>query len=177
MAFTNQEKIEEFTRLRDFLESVEVASEVIPKGEMAEDTTLLVCLPGTDELAEDEEPTAEKLHVAAGYLLDLGESEKRLAKYMLFYTQIPADTSHMKVEEVLLMLNELNRTVRVGHYFLGKTEENQPLMVQYRATVTGVDGEPFDEGIVADTILEMGVGYEVAREALNQANEECKNRG
>lgn len=176
MAYTDQEKMEEFTRLRDFLESVEVAAEVIPKGELSEETTLLVCLPGTEPWEEEEEPTVENLHVAAGYFLDLDDSEERLAKYLLFYTQIPADLSAMEVSEVLALINELNSTARVGHYFLGKAEENQPLQVHYRATVTGVDQQPFDEGIVADTILEMGVGYEVAKEAFGIANEECKSR-
>lgn len=177
MAFSEQEKIEEFQRLRDFLDSVEIAAEVVPKSSLSEEPTLLVCLPGGEEIAEEEEPTVEKLHVAAGYLLDFDETEQRLAKYLLFYTQIAVDLSAMKVEEVLLLLNELNRTVRVGHYFLGSPEKNGPQIVQYRATVTGVDGEPFDEGIVADTILEMGVGYETAKDALLMANEECKNRG
>lgn len=171
MAFTEQEKLEEFTRLRDFLESVEVAAEVLPKGELSEETTLLVCLPGTEELKEDEEVTAESLHVAAGYFLDLSDSEERLAKYLLFYTQIPADISSMEMIEVLSLLNELNCKVRIGHYFLGKAVESDDLKVHYRATVTGVEQQPFDEGIVADTILEMGVGYEVAMEAFRVAKD------
>ena len=42
----------------------------------------------------------------------------------------------------------------------------QEPLVQYRATVTGVSGEPFDAGVVADTILEMGMGYDLMKEML-----------
>ncbi len=177
MSFTDKEKIEEFTRLRDVLDSIEIASEVLPKGELSEETTLLVCLPSAEKLPEEDEVKPEDLHMAAGYLIDLDDAEQKLAKYLLFYSQIPVDLSAMKVESVLLMINELNRKVRVGHYFLSQLEENGPYMVQYRATVSGMCDLPFDEGVVADTILEMGIAYDVAREAFTMANEECKNRG
>ena len=48
--------------------------------------------------------------------------------------------------------------------------------VQYRIMVSGVPEEPFDEGLVADAILEMGTGYDVALGALKKANDE-KKRG
>ncbi len=38
--------------------------------------------------------------------------------------------------------------------------------MQYRATVTGVSGEAFDAGVVADTILEMGMGDDLMKEML-----------
>ena len=177
MSFTEQEKLEEFHRLKEFLDSIEVAAEVIPKSENVEDVTLLVCLPDGSEIPEDHELTYEDLHMAAGYLLDLDDAEERLAKYMMFYSQISADMSSMTMAEVVLLLNEMNRTVRVGHYFLGQSEKNEPMMVHYRATVMCPGDESFDEGVVADTLLEMGVGYEAARQMIIQANEECKNRG
>lgn len=63
-------------------------------------------------------------------------------------------------------MNFMNRTSRVGHYFYSPAEEGQEPLVQYRATVTGVSGEPFDAGVVADTILEMGMGYDLMKEML-----------
>ena len=42
--------------------------------------------------------------------------------------------------------------------------------------MSGVPEEPFDEGLVADAILEMGTGYDVALGALKKANDE-KKRG
>jgi len=127
-------------------------------------------------IIDGENVDPEKMHVASAYLLDLDDTEMRLAKYLLLYAQIQVDISEMNTAEVLLLLNELNRTIRVGHYFLSKVEDVAVPMVQYRATVMAPEGEHFDGAIVADTILEMGVGYDIVKEALMQANEECKRR-
>lgn len=176
MAFSENEKIQELKMIRDFLNEVEIASEVLEKGKVAEETSIVVCLPSVEDAMEGDEVNPEKLHVASGYLLDLDDTQQRLAKYLMFYTQIKADISAMTTAEVLLLLNELNRTVRVGHYFLGNVEDEEMPVVQYRATVTGAIGEPFDQGIVADTIIEMGVAFDSVSEVLAMANEECKSR-
>ena len=42
--------------------------------------------------------------------------------------------------------------------------------------VSGMPEEPFDEGLVADAILEMGTGYDIALGALRKANDEMKSR-
>lgn len=177
MAFSDQEKIEELQRLRDFLDSVEIAAEVIPKGKLGDEILMLVALPTHDEDPEAEEISPEQIHAASVMMMDLDDNEKRLAKYLMFYTQIEADLSNMTIAEVILLLNDLNRTVRIGHYFLAEKEEGGPQVVHYRATVAGVEDEPFDEGIVADAILEMGIGYDYAKEVIRQANEKLKNRG
>jgi len=176
MGFSEQEKIAEYEYLRDFLDEVEIAAEVLPKGKVAEESALLVCLPTVEDIIDGENVDPEKMHVASAYLLDLDDTEMRLAKYLLLYAQIQVDISEMNTAEVLLLLNELNRTIRVGHYFLSKVEDVAVPMVQYRATVMAPEGEHFDGAIVADTILEMGVGYDIVKEALMQANEECKRR-
>lgn len=180
MTFGEQEILAEFEHLSEYLNDVEIVAEVLPKGKIAEETSLLVCLPGaesgTDDGTDEDDLNPENMHVASGCLLDLSEGENRLAKYLMLYTQIPVDISAMTAAEVVLLLNELNRTVRVGHYFLGAVEGEETPVVQYRATVTGAEGEHLDGGVVADTIVEMGSGYEVAKTALLQANEECKKR-
>ena len=176
MGFSEQEKLEELEYLRDFLNDVEIASEVIPKNQIFVESTLLICLPSVEDIMEGDEVVPEKMHVASAYLLDLDDTEKRLAKYLLFYTQIKTDISALSTMEVILLLNELNRTVRVGHYFFGEVDGEEAPMVQYRATITGADGENFDGGLVADTILEMGVGYDMVKDKLMQANEDCRKR-
>ena len=74
------------------------------------------------------------------------------------------------------MLNELNRRVRLGCFFLGPVDGQETEGVQYRMMVSGVPEEPFDEGLVADAILEMGTGYDTALGALRKANDEMKSR-
>lgn len=41
---------------------------------------------------------------------------------------------------------------------------------------SGHAGGAFDEGLVADAILEMGTGYDIALGALRKANDEMKSR-
>ena len=177
MAFSEQQKIEELQRLRDFLDEVEIAAEVLPKGTFGDEIVMVVALPTHDEEFNAEEFSPDQIDAASIMMLDLDDNEKRLAKYLLIYTQIDVDLSKMTVAEAILLLNDLNRTVRIGHYFLAEKEEGGPQVVHYRATVAGVEEEPFDEGIVADAILEMAIGYDYAKHAFRLVNEELKNRG
>ena len=50
MGFSEQEKIAEYEYLRDFLDEVEIAAEVLPKGKVAEESALLVCLPTVEDI-------------------------------------------------------------------------------------------------------------------------------
>ena len=120
MSFTIEEKTEEFERLKEFLDSVEIAAEILPPGKLTEEPSLLVCLPSVEDAGREGEIRPEELHVAAGYFLNLDDTEQRLTKYLIFYTQIEAEFSSMSDLEILTLINQLNRTVRVGHYFYGK---------------------------------------------------------
>lgn len=37
MSYTDQEKMQEFERLKDFLESLDLAAEILPKGNVLDD--------------------------------------------------------------------------------------------------------------------------------------------
>lgn len=173
---TQEKKRTEFERIREFLAQAEIAAEVADKGRLFDDTVLLVSLPTAEEFPEDHELTEEELHLAVGYLVDLDGEEERLSRYLMFYSQIEVDLAELTKAEVLSMLNELNRRVRLGCFFLGPVDGQETEGVQYRMMVSGVPEEPFDEGLVADAILEMGTGYDVALGALSKANDE-KKRG
>ena len=180
MGFSEEKITEELNYIRDFLEEFEIAAEVLPKSKLIEQTSLLICLPSVEDEEDDEEEGEidySKLHIAYAYLLDFADTEKRLAKYLLLYTHVRVDASAMSTEEMLALLNDLNAVVRVGHFFYGEVEGEEHPVVQYRALVTGAVDQPFDEGIVADAILEMGVGYDTAKEMIRRANEECKKDG
>ena len=172
MSFTIEEKTEEFERLKEFLDSVEIAAEILPPGKLTEEPSLLVCLPSVEDAGREGEIRPEDLHVAAGYFLNLDDTEQRLTKYLIFYTQIEAEFSSMSDLEILTLINQLNRTVRVGHYFYGKVDGSDAAVVQYRTTVACADGEPFDEGVIGDTIVEMGAGYDIAKETFAHANKD-----
>ena len=101
MSYTDQEKMQEFERLKDFLESLDMAAEILPKGNVLDDIILLVSLPSIEEYPDDREATEADLHLAAGYLMDLDDTDQRLCKYLLFYSQIIVDLSSFERTEIL----------------------------------------------------------------------------
>ena len=169
MSYTDQEKIQEFERLKDFLESLDLAAEILPKGNVLDDIILLVSLPSIEEYPDDREATEADLHLAAGYLMDLDDTDQRLCKYLLFYAQIIVDLSSFERTEILENINQLNRNVRMGHYFYGPADGKEEEMLQYRVMVSGAEDQPLDEGVVADALLEMGVGYDIALHTFERA--------
>ena len=169
MSYTDQEKMQEFERLKDFLESLDLAAEILPKGNVLDDIILLVSLPSIEEYPSDRETTEADLHLAAGYLMDLDDTDQRLCKYLLFYSQIIVDLSSFERTEILENINQLNRNVRMGHYFYGPADGKEEEMLQYRVMVSGAEDQPLDEGIVADALLEMGVGYDIALHTFQRA--------
>ena len=169
MSYTDQEKMQEFERLKDFLESLDLAAEILPKGNVLDDIILLVSLPSIEEYPSDRETTEADLHLAAGYLMDLDDTDQRLCKYLLFYSQIIVDLSSFERTEILENINQLNRNVRMGHYFYGPADGKEEEMLQYRVMVSGAEDQPLDEGVVADALLEMGVGYDIALHTFQRA--------
>lgn len=169
MSYTDQEKMQEFERLKDFLESLDLAAEILPKGNVLDDIILLVSLPSIEEYPSDREATEADLHLAAGYLMDLDDTDQRLCKYLLFYSQIIVDLSGFERTEILENINQLNRNVRMGHYFYGPADGKEEEMLQYRVMVSGAEDQPLDEGVVADALLEMGVGYDIALHTFQRA--------
>ena len=169
MSYTDQEKMQEFERLKDFLESLDLAAEILPKGNVLDDIILLVSLPSIEEYPSDRETTEADLHLAAGYLMDLDDTDQRLCKYLLFYSQIIVDLSSFERTEILENINQLNRNVRMGHYFYGPADGKEEEMLQYRVMVSGAEDQPLDEGVVADALLEMGVGYDIALHTFERA--------
>ena len=169
MSYTDQEKMQEFERLKDFLESLDMAAEILPKGNVLDDIILLVSLPSIEEYPDDREATEADLHLAAGYLMDLDDTDQRLCKYLLFYSQIIVDLSSFERTEILENINQLNRNGRMGHYFYGPADGKEEEMLQYRVMVSGAEDQPLDEGVVADALLEMGVGYDIALHTFQRA--------
>ena len=161
--------MQEFERLKDFLESLDMAAEILPKGNVLDDIILLVSLPSIEEYPDDREATEADLHLAAGYLMDLDDTDQRLCKYLLFYSQIIVDLSSFERTEILENINQLNRNVRMGHYFYGPADGKEEEMLQYRVMVSGAEDQPLDEGVVADALLEMGVGYDIALHTFQRA--------
>ena len=176
MAYSEKEKRKELGRLADFLNSVEIAAQVVEKGPYAQESSLLLCLPSAETpegLTEENAP--QLLHLATANLVDLEDPEPKIVKYLSLYSQVKTDLTGLEELEILRLLNHLNRAVRVGHFFYG--EENGQRMVQYRAAVMGDAEKPLDEGVVANAAMEMGIGYDQMKDALEELQKERRGSG
>lgn len=166
MAYTEEEKKEELKRLAEFLDSVEIPAEVLDKGPYAADVSLLISLPTVEDQADlTGKNASEKLHLATANLVDLEEPET--VKYLSLYTQVRTDTGNLPESELLRLINEINQRVRVGHFYCSRIETGERV-VQYRASVMGAAQEPLDEGVTANAVLEMGIGYDHMKAALEE---------
>lgn len=59
-------KIRDLEQLKKELEELDLAAEVLTPGRLAEDATLLVCLPSVDEVPDDlDDIESEDLHLAS----------------------------------------------------------------------------------------------------------------
>ena len=116
-------KIRDLEQLKKELEELDLAAEVLTPGTLAEDATLLVCLPSVDEVPDDlDDIESEDLHLASGMLVELDDTGKSLARYLIFYSQIRVKLENPDEQRILKMVNFMNRTSRVGHYFYGPAE-------------------------------------------------------
>ncbi|MBS6397846.1 MAG: hypothetical protein KH452_11975 [Clostridiales bacterium] len=172
MRYSEKEKRKELEVISEFLDSVEIASEIVPKGKLFSDVSLLVCLPSIEELPDEiETASMEQVHLASLCFGDLDEEDQRISKYLSFYSQIHTEMKTLDEETVLRLVNQMNQRVRFGHYFYGEVEGSEEKLVQYRATLVCAAEDQMDESVVANMILEMGVGYDMMKEALKEAAE------
>lgn len=165
MAFlTLQQKRNELESLATFLNDIDLSAEVIDAAEESEDKLLLVEFPGKDGPAQ----TMEELErVLIGRIIQLPEEEV-YTKYLMLYTQIPAELEDKDELSILKLLNEWNRKAFTGSFFYSKEDGDETCQIQYKALIASADDEPFDEGVVGETIINFGMIYEEVKEAFEK---------
>lgn len=95
-------KIRDLEQLKKELEELDLAAEVLTPGTLAEDATLLVCLPSVDEVPDDlDDIESEDLHLASGMLVELDDTGKSLARYLIFYSQIRVKLENPDEQRIL----------------------------------------------------------------------------
>lgn len=165
MAFlTLQQKQDELESLAAFLNEIDLSAEVIDAAEESEDKLLLVEFPGKDGPAKDME---ELESVLIGRIIQLPEDEV-YTKYLMLYTQIPAELDDTDELSVLRLLNEWNRRTFTGSFFYSKEAGDEACQIQYKALIASADDVPFDEGVVGETIINFGMVYEEVKEAFKK---------
>ncbi len=162
-----EQRNQELAEIKEFLNELDFAAAILPSGPWAEQDSLLVHLPTEEEVNLESEDLPENAYVAVGNLLQLDEEDDRqLTKYLLFYFMIPEAIDQEKEFDALKIVNEMNTIARMGSFFLGESQGPTGMNnhIQYRLTIgTSTDGT-FDEGVVGEAIIEMGMYYDLMSE-------------
>ena len=82
---TDQDRREEFENLKEYFEEVDIISQIIDKKEPYNQACMLIALPTSDDTIWESEEMPEDPHLATAYLMQLGEEENQLTKYMMLY--------------------------------------------------------------------------------------------
>lgn len=169
MKFTETEILEELTNIAGFLEEVDIAAQVVPKGPLLDQPSLLISLPSMENFPEDfRDVEIGHLHLASASLSDLSEGDIRVCRCLSIYSRVYAQRKEKDEFKILRLVNRMNQTVPVGHFFYGETEGEEEPMVQYRALLVGAEEKPFDVAAVAGAVMEMGIAYDLMKDALEE---------
>ncbi len=165
---TKKEKQEEIMKIQEMLDELEFGAAILPPGQWADETGLLIDLPTDEEFDWEGEDFPENAHVAVAYLLQLdNESEAQLTKYLLFsfINQLKGKTADEL--QLLRIVNGMNRQIRMGSFFMEKAEDGEQI-VHYRLTVAASTDDVWDEGVLGEAIIEMSLYYDMMQEELDQ---------
>lgn len=163
---TEQHRIDEFKHIKEFLEEIEVAAEVLEQGNMVQETCLMICLPTWNEDWKEEMEEEADLHFASGYLMQLGEEDEQLTKYLVLYMPIQVDLTGISREKALEFVNTVNLSLPLGTCFYAENPSDGRMMIHVKYMIGGYMEEYLDEGVVCETVLEMGYAYDTLKEEL-----------
>lgn len=169
---TEQDRIEEFENLKEILDRLDVAAQIIPAGQGLEQSCLMICMPTDMEDWKEEYKT--DLHIAAAYLIQMSDDEEQLTKYLMIYMPIQVDLEEEKELEILRLVNEVNQNIAYGTCFYGKDSVSGKWLLQIKWLIGGDVGHYLDEGVVCETIFELGSIYDMLKERLLKLKETAR---
>ena len=161
---TERDRIEEFENIQEMLNTLEVAAKILEAGPNLEESCMLISLPTNVE--DWEEEYKEDLHIATGYLIQMGEEENQQTKYLMLYMPVQVDLTSVDELVLLKLANELNQTLPVGACFVGKDKNSERVLLQIKCFIGGYVEEFLDEGVVCEAVFELGSIYDRLKEQL-----------
>lgn len=167
-----EDKRKELEVICDFLNNLEFPAAILPEGPWAEESSLLVELPIEEEVDWNGEEFPEDAPIAAAHILQLSEEEKQLTKYLVFYFMLPEGIGEDKEAEALKLVNTMNQQIRMGSFFYGESQGKNGLEnhIQYRLSIGVSTDEMWDEGVVGEALIEMGLYYDLMQEEISKRN-------
>ena len=168
---SKEQKDQELEDIRNFLDELEFETVILPKGPWADQDGLLVELPTDEEVDWDGDDLPENARIAAAYLMQLDEeSEDQLTKYLMFYFMIQTPLDHVDELKVLRLVNDMNHQIRMGSFFYGESQgvNGSGMHIQYRLAIGASTDDWFDEGLVGEAIIEMGLYYDIMEQEIQK---------
>lgn len=135
------EILNEFLQLAEFLNDIDWITEIHEKSEELPMTLLTASLPMSDDDPMD--------FVCSFIPLE----DVEFSKLMQIFTRIPIDISAISISDTMKIINAFNTLCALGG-FLYDTKLSVPC-ISMKYTVIGSEEEPFDEGIIAESLLMM----------------------
>ena len=161
---TEHDRKKEFEHIKEFLDALDVAADIAETGADQGQTCLLISLPTEIENWKEEYQT--DLHLATGYLFQLSDDEDQLTKYLMLYMPVKVDLRDVDELELLRLVNELNRKMRIGTCFYGTEENTGRVLLQVKWLIGGRVDVFLDEGVVCEAVFELGALYDQLKEQL-----------
>lgn len=162
---TKKEKEKDLIAVRDFLNELDFAAALLPDGPWADQKGLILLLPTDAEMDWKEDELPEDAPYAAAYLMQLDqEEENQMTKYLLFYFMLPQKIEDRVAGQALELVNRMNQQIRMGCFYLGKDQVSEEKCIQYRLTVGNAADAPWDEGVIGEALIEMGLYYDLMLE-------------
>ena len=164
---TGADKKREFEHIMEFLNDLQIASNIIEAEDENgdQDCCLMVALPTGVEDWKEEYQT--DIHLAVGTMIQLSDDKDQLTKYLMFYMAVQVDLQDADELAVLRLGNEWNRTMRVGSCIYGREKETGRTLLQVKCLIGACVDDDLDEGVVCETIYELGDLYDRLKEQLS----------
>ena len=169
---TERKKIEEYKKIVDYLNELEIPSKVAKEGEILEEACMVFYLPDFTDNSQSASIYPENTsssRFATGVITQMDErSEEQLTKY-LNISVVENITNNIFEEDVLLkILNRLNQAVRVGNFFYEEDKSVFPKkkLVKYRYQIPASTMKDFDIAVICESIVEVGLGFDLLIKSL-----------
>lgn len=170
---TDKDRIKEYENMKDMLDSLEIACEILPKNALVEQSSLLISLPTSCEDWETEFET--DMHVATGQLIQLSDDEQQLTKYLMLYVPIQVDVKGLDELVLLRLMNEVNSEIPIGTCFCAEEPGTGRLLLQIKWLIGGFVGEYIEEAVLCEALFEIGSVYDEVKEKLVELVEQAQD--
>lgn len=145
MAILNHsEEMEEFLRLKEFVNGLDLHGEIIQPSTQYPITTLAIMVP------DDNKKITQQLYCN---FIPLPPDNAEFTKLLHIYSEIELPKLEASELSLLRTINLVNEMTSVGSFLYKQGTENSKAKIQYRYTLAASLDEPLDEGTFCEVMF------------------------